>query len=470
MDQHHTGHGGDDQSLQNSEHENKDVTEKKCVKQIIGNNHSLGKKSKRKTSGLWEKAEDPHLKKGVTHSSDYCMWKKNEYASNGVRDFAEKGEAWALMKEIEEAGEKIQSVHGIFSAPAISSGTGQTSTELEAHPRHPLVSFVVRIVPSPDWFVGIDSLNLCEGDHWMDEVTVDLFPYDAGTDSGFTFSSPNFATIPQDTVTEITCSSPSHPANSFYYPKLKILPPIAQVTMVKIKKSQLGLSAPFINLPAKSNEVIDTVSGNYKVQRWDIHKHDFLESAPGLGMFVTVTTPTGERLHLDIRIGEHFLDESAVQAKDKVNEVHDRLEHLIEQIHHVTREQDYERTPPDIQSLFMRVEVLCKKWSKEESQVSQFQERYRKRLVTYHKKKIAKLEESVKKAAQEMRQLQWIEAMEVDPVPSPMRRLETPTGPTRLSLISPPQDGRMGSISYRQSQTAVIIPRQKAEGGSTRIN
>lgn len=77
---------------------------------------------------------------GVTHSSDYCMWKKNEYASNGVRDFAEKGEAWALMKEIEEAGEKIQSVHGIFSAPAISSGTGQTSTELEAHPRHPLVS------------------------------------------------------------------------------------------------------------------------------------------------------------------------------------------------------------------------------------------------------------------------------------------------------------------------------------------
>ncbi|NXR09209.1 SPON2 protein, partial [Semnornis frantzii] len=197
---------------------------------------------------------------GVTHSSDYSMWKKNEYASNGVRDFAEKGEAWVLMKEIEEAGEKIQSVHGIFSAPAISSGTGQTSTELEVHPRHPLVSFVVRIVPSPDWFVGIDSLNLCEDDHWLEEVTVDLFPYDAGTDSGFTFSSPNFATIPQDTVTEITCSSPSHPANSFYYPKLKILPPIAQVTMVKIKKNLLGLPAPYDNMPDKSNEVIDIVS------------------------------------------------------------------------------------------------------------------------------------------------------------------------------------------------------------------
>ncbi|NWT85709.1 TMD11 protein, partial [Lanius ludovicianus] len=132
------------------------------------------------------------------------------------------------------------------------------------------------------------------------------------------------------------------------------------------------------------------VVGNYKVQRWDIHKHDFLESAPGLGMFVTVTSPSvyisklqvilsklygpqgtfsftsylsGEhiicfqsnstrfaviagsklRIHLDIRVGEHFLDESAIQAKDKVNEVNVRLEHLIEQIHHVTKEQDYER-------------------------------------------------------------------------------------------------------------------------------
>ncbi|NXR84393.1 TMD11 protein, partial [Pycnonotus jocosus] len=131
------------------------------------------------------------------------------------------------------------------------------------------------------------------------------------------------------------------------------------------------------------------VVGNYKVQRWDIHKHEFLESAPGLGMFVTVTSPSdisklqvllsklygpqgtfsftsylsGEhiicfqsnstrfavtagsklRMHLDIRVGEHFLDESAIRAKDKVDEVSVRLEHLIEQIYHVTREQDYER-------------------------------------------------------------------------------------------------------------------------------
>lgn len=43
------------------------------------------------------------------------------------------------------------------------------------------------------------------------------------------------------------------------------MPPIAQVTMVKLKKSPPGLSAPFINLPAQSNEIIGTVSGKWLV-------------------------------------------------------------------------------------------------------------------------------------------------------------------------------------------------------------
>uniref|UniRef100_A0AAZ3NVF9 Spondin 2b, extracellular matrix protein n=1 Tax=Oncorhynchus tshawytscha TaxID=74940 RepID=A0AAZ3NVF9_ONCTS len=81
----------------------------------------------------------------------------------------------------------------------------------------PQLSFVVQIVPS--WFLGVDGFfNLREGD-------------------GFTFSSPNFETIPQDKVTQITSSSPNHPANSCYYPRLKNLTPMGKVTLTKINKS-----------------------------------------------------------------------------------------------------------------------------------------------------------------------------------------------------------------------------------------
>lgn len=68
------------------------------------------------------------------------MWQHNDFASNGVREFAEKGEAWTLIKEVEAAGERIQSVYGVFSAPAVVGGTGQMNTEFEAFARHSYVS------------------------------------------------------------------------------------------------------------------------------------------------------------------------------------------------------------------------------------------------------------------------------------------------------------------------------------------
>lgn len=65
------------------------------------------------------------------------------------------------------------------------------------------LSLMVKVIPSPDWFVGVDSLNLCEAGQWKEEVTFNLHPFDAGTDSGFTFSSPNFPTVPPENITMV---------------------------------------------------------------------------------------------------------------------------------------------------------------------------------------------------------------------------------------------------------------------------
>lgn len=81
------------------------------------------------------------------------------------------------------------------------------------HVFHLQLSFIARIVPSPDWFVGVDSVDLCDGDHWKENASMELFPYDAGTDSGFTFSSPNFETIPQDKITQVGELEPRHSTN-----------------------------------------------------------------------------------------------------------------------------------------------------------------------------------------------------------------------------------------------------------------
>ena len=47
---------------------------------------------------------------------------------------------------------------------------------------HPLVSIIARIIPSPDWFIGVHDVSLCNNSgYWIDEKVIPLFPYDAGT-------------------------------------------------------------------------------------------------------------------------------------------------------------------------------------------------------------------------------------------------------------------------------------------------
>lgn len=52
---------------------------------------------------------------------------------------------------------------------------------------------------------------------------------------------------------QITSSYPSHPANSFFYPRLKHLPPIAKVTLTKVKKTNQIISLP--EEPTQSNQL-----------------------------------------------------------------------------------------------------------------------------------------------------------------------------------------------------------------------
>ena len=59
-------------------------------------------------------------------------------------------------------------------------------------------------------------------------------PLDGGTDNGFTFTSPNWATQPQDAVFTITSDYPAHPAGSFNYPHLNRLPTIAVYKLTKV--------------------------------------------------------------------------------------------------------------------------------------------------------------------------------------------------------------------------------------------
>ncbi|XP_071448585.1 spondin-2 [Hetaerina americana] len=172
---------------------------------------------------------------GRSHGASFVLFRLGATASPGVQALAEAG----LTDALDEQGQG-GTVLDAFSAPAIRSGAGHAEATFFVDGNHSRVSMMARIIPSPDWFIGIDSFDLCANGNWIDTVTIDGDPLDAGTDNGFTFTAPNWATSPQGVIYRLTSAYPSHPAGSFFYPNLKRLPPIATFQFIKVREYDLG--------------------------------------------------------------------------------------------------------------------------------------------------------------------------------------------------------------------------------------
>ncbi|XP_049812883.1 spondin-2-like [Schistocerca nitens] len=175
---------------------------------------------------------------GRSHSGQAApLFRVGAVASPGLRVLAETGRADLLDAAL---GQPAAGVLDQFTAPPVRAGVGRTETHFFVDTNHSKVSAVSRITPSPDWFIGIDSVDLLVAGSWLDSITLEADPLDAGTDNGFTFTAPNWRTEPPGPVYRITSRAPAHPAGSFYYPQLDELPPIATFQIIKVREYRLG--------------------------------------------------------------------------------------------------------------------------------------------------------------------------------------------------------------------------------------
>ncbi|XP_052860555.1 spondin-2 [Anopheles cruzii] len=170
---------------------------------------------------------------GQTHNDSFRLFEMKQLASGPVATFAETGQVAPLEESLAQRQDVL---FDEFRLPKIRKGKGESETTFFVDGQHSSVSFMAKIVPSPDWFVGLDSFNLCSRGRWIDRTTVPLHPLDAGTSSGLTFTSPKWPTKPPGVIERITARYPLHFASSFFYPEIKHLPAIAHVTFTKIKE------------------------------------------------------------------------------------------------------------------------------------------------------------------------------------------------------------------------------------------
>lgn len=139
---------------------------------------------------------------GNTHSIAGRIWNAGDIATDGIELMAETGGTSILNNEIDtviNSGGTESRVNG-----AGADGVDSISVEFTVSESHPLFSLVTMIAPSPDWFIGVHDLDLRENGLWRQNFSVDLLPYDAGTQDGDSFTNIGGDTSPREPISLIT--------------------------------------------------------------------------------------------------------------------------------------------------------------------------------------------------------------------------------------------------------------------------
>ncbi|XP_001360711.2 spondin-1 [Drosophila pseudoobscura] len=172
---------------------------------------------------------------GASHESNFSFWGENHIATAGFRSLAEWGSPAALETELRANGPKLRTLikaAGLWY-PNVNENT---SSKFRVDRKHPKVSMVSMFGPSPDWVVGISGVDLCTDDcSWKESLDFDLYPWDAGTDSGITYMSPNSETQPPERMYRITTMYPEDPRAPFYNPQSREMTPLAKLHLRREK-------------------------------------------------------------------------------------------------------------------------------------------------------------------------------------------------------------------------------------------
>ncbi|MGH6953607.1 MAG: spondin domain-containing protein [Alphaproteobacteria bacterium] len=136
---------------------------------------------------------------GATHNGGYAVFKDKGAATDGLERLAEMGAHSPLDAEIRKAVADGKAGALLESGP-IFGPPGMSSITFEIDDKHPMVSLVAMIAPSPDWFTGAANVNLMEGGNWVGEKSVTVYAWDAGTDSGTTYKAGDADMAPRGPV------------------------------------------------------------------------------------------------------------------------------------------------------------------------------------------------------------------------------------------------------------------------------
>lgn len=148
---------------------------------------------------------------GMIHSKDTSLWMPGKLATAGLEDVAEAGNNTKMSAELDAILVKNKALSKFtLAAPAV---TGMVETNLLFNTNYSYISFASMIAPSPDWFMGVHDVTLFDGKMWVNDITLNIMLYDAGTEDGDVFGYNNPDTNPRQNISLLTPANASVLAN-----------------------------------------------------------------------------------------------------------------------------------------------------------------------------------------------------------------------------------------------------------------
>ncbi|KAA1244819.1 spondin domain-containing protein, partial [Aquimarina sp. RZ0] len=143
---------------------------------------------------------------GATHNSNITFFELGGIATPGVEEVAETGADRTFSNEVNRAISAGNASQYIKGPNLFFNGSLRTITikDVSVDTNHPLISLISMIAPSPDWIAAVNSISLLgTNNEWIQNLTMDIFPYDAGTEEGTGYSLNNPPTNPKEPISSI---------------------------------------------------------------------------------------------------------------------------------------------------------------------------------------------------------------------------------------------------------------------------
>ena len=173
----------------------------------------------------WSEQLHPHWYPQGAHLSPMIAWshrlkdilfREHGVASDGMEIMAETGAPSTLVREIQNS--ILAGASATYATGSVFNAPGVDIIQMTMTQDAPYVTVVSMIAPSPDWFITARNVELYRNGEWLSQVHVPAALYDAGTDSGTTFTSEDDDTDPQQSISKLR-NAPSRPIATFEFVK-----------------------------------------------------------------------------------------------------------------------------------------------------------------------------------------------------------------------------------------------------------